>query len=84
LLGSVPSGITSKRFRAGVYTVTFTRPVADRLISSALGSNDLIGKPGSTSVVPAPIENPNTVNVITFNSAGAEEDRDFYVQMICP
>jgi hypothetical protein len=84
LLGSVPAGVTSGRVGQGVYRVTFTRPVAGCLISSAFGGNDGAIYPGSTGVIPVTNENPNRVGVATFNSSGIEEDRDFYVQMVCP
>jgi hypothetical protein len=84
LLGSVPAGTTSERISAGIYRVTFTRPVTGCLISSAFGSNDGAISAGSTGVIPVTNENPNRVAVATFNNAGATEDRDFYVQMVCP
>jgi hypothetical protein len=84
LLGSVPAGATSERISAGIYRVTLTRPVTGCLISSAFGSNDGAINPGSTGVIPVTNENPNRVAVATFNNAGATEDRDFYVQMVCP
>jgi hypothetical protein len=84
LLGSVPTGATSQRVGAGTYRVTFTRAVNGCLISASLGSNDGAIQPGSTGVIPATAENPNRVAVATFNNAGAVEDRDFYVQMVCP
>jgi hypothetical protein len=84
LLGSVPAGANSQRLGAGIYRVTFTRAVAGCLISSSLGGNDGSISPGSTGAIPATGENPNRVAVATFNNAGAVEDRDFYVQMVCP
>ena len=84
MLGSIPAGVTAKRFRAGVYAVTFNRPVAGCMISAALGSNDVTGPPGSANVVPAAVVDENSVGVTTFDAAGAEADRDFYVQMVCP
>jgi hypothetical protein len=84
LLGSVPAGATSQRVGAGTYRVTFTRGVAGCLISSSIGGNDGAINPGSTGAIPATGENPNRVAVATFNNAGAVENRDFYVQMVCP
>jgi hypothetical protein len=84
MLGSVPAGVTSERSNAGVYVVTFNRTVAGCLISAALGSNDGIAKAGSASVIPYTQGNPSQLVVATFNAAGAPEDRDFYVQMVCP
>jgi hypothetical protein len=83
LLGSVPVGITSERVGTGVYRVTFSRAIDGCLISSALGTNDIVISPGSTGVAPSR-EIPNRVVVATFNGAGAAQDRDFYVQMVCP
>jgi hypothetical protein len=85
LLGSVPAGVTSERSNTGVYLVTFTRPIAGCLISAALGGNDgnaPLG--GAANTIPYTQGNPNQLVVITYNGAGAYEDRDFYVQMVCP
>jgi hypothetical protein len=85
LLGSVPSGVTSRQFATGGYIVAFTRPVAGCLISSSLASNQNAARPGSTDVVPAStLDNPNAVFVATFDREGVDQSRDFYVQMVCP
>lgn len=85
VLGSVPAGATAERRNTGLYVVTFNRPVASCLISAALGSNDAnapLG--GGTNTIPYTQGKPNQLVVITYNGAAAFEDRDFYVQMVCP
>jgi hypothetical protein len=85
LLGSVPAGVTAERLNTGLYVVTFNRPVAGCLISAAVGSSDgNAPRGGGANTIPYTQGNPNQLVVITYNGAAAYEDRDFYVQMVCP
>jgi len=82
MLGSVPTGASSKRLSAGVYDVTFTRGYSGCLISSNLATQGTVVA-GETDVGPEPA-NPKQLGVGTYNSAGVFTDHAFYVQMICP
>jgi hypothetical protein len=82
MLGSVPTGATSKRLTNGIYDVTMTHPYAGCLISSNLANLGTVVS-GETDVGGEPA-NPKQLGVGTYNSAGVQTDHTFYVQMICP
>jgi hypothetical protein len=84
LLGSVPSGVTSRRLNPGDYEVIFPRQVTGCAISASLTNNHgTFFLFGEIEAAPSPF-NPNGVRVATAASNGTLADRGFGVQMICP
>lgn len=74
----VPSGGTT-RSAAGNYDVVFTGDLSKCAFSATLGGTD----GGEISVVPAVAGGNTTVDVRTFNSAGAATDRSFHLSANC-